>query len=537
MLLRKKEIKLFIFFLILYSIFIHWIGWDESSSFALAKAIADEGKLEINNYINETGDRAYFNNNYYVSSTPGLGFISTPTFSITKLIFNWLNLPAKGTLDNIQTDFQGGKFFYYTNPGNLALTSMIALTILNSSLFGSLSVIIFYRILGFYTNIEKNKIILTLIYGLGSLVFPLSITFFRAPSALFLILVSFYFLKKDRNFLEILFSGFLLGFSVFIEYSAIIIAFFFIIFSFKYSKKRFKWFLLGIFLGVLPFFLYNYTVFNNPFDYSLKYLDEKIWPVEVGKIKSIFIFQHQNPLEIFVRLLFFPYRGLFFYYPIFLLSLAGFYYFYKKFKFESLLFALIFIGFLIANVSFLCWWGGTVFGPRHLILSIPFLIFPLTSLLEGKWKSKFFRWIFITLFVVSIFYNFLGLQATEGPQMIFNYQIGKYETLKYYHNPLDEYYLPLLLKNGLRSKILEGLLTTPIKIDIRDWSQQLTNTIKFIPTPIGFLTLRIGTLSIAIITLVVFLIWKNEIVHLTPKKYYYLLYVVFILIILLIFNL
>lgn len=533
--LEKREFKLFIFFFIINFLFIHWVGWNEITSLSLTRAIVDERRLEIDNYINETGDRAFFNNKYYVPSSPGLSFISSPIYYALKSFFNVFNIPNESSSEIIEYIFLGERFVIYVNPGYLILASMVILTVLTSSLFGALSVVIFYRILSFYTNTERYKIILTLIYGLGSLVFPLSTVLFKTAISLFFILLSFYFLKRNKCFLKILLAGLFLGFSIFIDYSAIIIAIFFTILSFKYLKKLSKWFLFGIFLGIIPLLIYNFIILNNPFDLPFKYLDEKVWPNEItGRGESLLIFyQHQNPLEISIYLLFFPYRGLFIYYPIFLLSLISFYYFSKRSRFESSIFLSIFITFLILNSSYAEWWGGGTFGPRFLTLSIPFLILPLTTLLERKWKNKIFLSIFIILFAISIFNNFLGLQQIEKPWPTFNYQTKEYE---YDHNiksysPLSEYYFPLFLKTGPRSRILEGLVTDPGRIDIRDFVKQPTNGIKFITTPFGFLTFRLQTLSISIIILAMFLIWRKEIIQLIPKGYsfFILLFLIFVI--------
>ena len=527
MFIKKNEIKLFLTFLIIYVLFAHWIGWNEYSSFDVTRAIVDEGRLEIDNYINETGDRSFFNNRYYIAASPTLGFVSLPIYSALKFLFNVFNIPNQYSGEFVEYILFGGKFLAYANPGSLILTSMIFLTIFTSGIFGALSVLIFYRILGFYTNVEKYKILLVLVYGLGSLVFPLSLVFYRSAILMFFTLFSFYFLKKGGNSSRFLYSGIFLGFSISIEYSALIVGILLTIISFKYSVKRSKWFLVGIILGLLPLFLYNFVVFKNPFDISLKYLDINVWPDPYGT-KAYIIFEPD--ISVFLKVIwslpFGTYRGLFFYYPIFLFSLIGFYYFWKKYKLESLIFLSIFIGLLIANSFLFEWWGGGIFGPRYLIIALPFLLIPLIILFENKW-NKTFLLIFLILLVISIFHNFLGLQDIEDIRLIFNYKINKYEISSYDPNPIYQHYFPLFLKNGPRSRILEELLLNLTKIDIRDFvQQQPTSGIKFIVTPIGFLAFNLQILPMVLVILAVFFIWKKEIIHLIPKKYVYLLYLI-----------
>lgn len=521
--LRKTEIKLFISFFIIYSLFAHWTGWNESSSFSLTKAVVNEGRLEIDNYINETVDRSYFDGKYYISSSPGLGFISLPIFSTLKFWFNMLGIYGQTSCGYMQFTFIISSFPICVNPGPLILTSMVASTILTSGIFGALSVLVFYHILGMYTKVEKYKIVLSLVFGLGSLAFPLGLFFHREATLLFFVTLSFYFLKRGGSFSKFLYSGIFLGFSIFIEYSALLLVPFFIVLCFKYSSKNLKWLLLGGIIGLIPLFLYSSAVYRNPFAFSLLYVDQNIWLApNIGSRETF----NPNVLDFSKNiwpLSFGTYRGLFFYYPIFLLSLIGLFYFWKKHKLEALVFLLIFIAFLIANSSWVMWWGGANFGSRFLALVTPFLILPLVSLLESRRKNKIFLLVFIVLLMVSTFHNFLGLEDTESAGLAYDYQKKQVEVLEIYPNPIYDHYLPLFLKNGPRSRILEGLLTYPIRVDIRDWVQQPTSEINFILTPFGFLTFKPQILPIALIAIISFLIWKKEIIKLIPNKYFFLL--------------
>lgn len=59
----------------------------ELSQLALTRAIVDEGRLEIDSYYNETGDRAYYNGHYYTDKAPGLSFLALPVYATWKFIY------------------------------------------------------------------------------------------------------------------------------------------------------------------------------------------------------------------------------------------------------------------------------------------------------------------------------------------------------------------------------------------------------------------------------------------------------------------
>jgi hypothetical protein len=130
---------------------------------------------------------------------------------------------------------------------------------------------------------------------------------------------------------------------------------------------------MGVFIGVLPLLLYNYVIFGNFLDFTYYHMDPVIWPHLVGKSG----FDFPPNLLIVARLLIDPYRGLFFYSPILIFSLVGLLYMVKRYKLEALLVSFIFSYLLLVNACWWAWDGGTSFGPRHLLPTIPFLIIPL----------------------------------------------------------------------------------------------------------------------------------------------------------------
>ncbi|MBC8500293.1 MAG: hypothetical protein ISS25_02665 [Nanoarchaeota archaeon] len=171
------------------------------------------------------------------------------------------------------------------------------------------------------------------------------------------------------------------------------------------------------------------------------------------RTKNLLSFMKPDRLNILLRITFFPYRGLFFYYPILLFSLVGLFFMYKTHKREAFLIWFLLGTFLILNARFPIWWGGFCFGLRNLTPLMPFLMIPLLFSFK-KIKLKYI----IPFIVISIFFNVLGFQIPEEAGL------GKaVDNFIPFGNPLFEHYLPLTLSQGPQSLLLEQVLDFQFK--------------------------------------------------------------------------
>ncbi|MGC8929397.1 MAG: hypothetical protein ACP5OZ_02625 [Candidatus Woesearchaeota archaeon] len=162
-----------------------------------------------------------------------------------------------------------------------------------------------------------------------------------------------------------------------------------------------------------------------------------------------------------IRLLFYPFRGLFFYSPISFLGFLSIFLLRKKDKKIFLLTLLVFLFNIFIAASIIYWWGGDSFGPRYLALTLP-LLFCFMPMLFKKINKRLF---YVILFI-SLIINFSGMQALPNDQMVFfdkeigNFKITYGYTLihfKPFGNPLYEYYLPLFFSRGPKSILLERI--------------------------------------------------------------------------------
>jgi len=519
--MNKKEIKIFFTFFIIYSFFVYWVGWNEQSRFILTRAIVDEGRFEVDNYANQTSDRDFYKGHYYSDKEPGMSFLAIPIYTTWKFVYyNFFpkNFIAKysGTNDYITTYVgKGVPITDLINPGFFILNSMILITIFTSSLFSALTVVLIYKISKYFTNKERHRMLLVYVSGLGTLIFPYSLVFLEYATATFFSFFAFYLLFKvkeekinDKKY--IIFSGLSSSFALFFTKTTIIIWIACLFYIIYFKKMKIIYFILGSFLGFLPFFLYTYTVFGAVFINPRLYLDQTIWGINSMS-------EDPRPFTI-LRLMFYPHKGLFFYYPILLLSFIGLYWMHKKFKIESILVIFVFIIFLAMNSGLLNFGGGACFGSKYLTPTIPFLVLPLAYVFDN-FNSRKLKYLVFILIVYSIFINFAGLQpvrdeliAEDGVNIAPQY-LDKLNSFSILNNPLYEYYIPQFLKYGPRSRILENLINSKFPIDIRFFLFEQREAFSSFYLSIPFL-------SLLPITLITLFIWRNEIFTKNRKAFF-----------------
>jgi len=474
-LVNKKELKIFITFFLISALFIHWGGWYENSIFALTRAIVDEHRFEIDSFANQTSDRAYFNGKYYSDKAPLTSIVGVPSYVFAKTIMkNDINATVIEVFDN-------GKavLYAYENPGMFFFTTMIIYTLGTSVLFSSLSLIVFYRILLYFFENEKHRIILTMIFGFATLTFPYALNVNVQPIAVFFLLLSFYFLlkqQKNQKLMALIPAGISLGLSVTADYSIGVASFLIFMYVFTKNKNliKFSIFMLSFFLSLLPLLSYNYLLLGNPFTFMQKYEDPNVYPAVPQEVFNTYGFLIPNAGVIY-QILIGVYRGLFFYYPVLILSLVGVFYMSreKALRKEFLLFLFIFISYVIFNSARTTWHGGYAFGPKYLYYTVPFLTIALGFAFKD-FKYTSFKLVFAIFLCLSLFSNILSLQLMEDQIIDFNTLLiqDKYQKITnsfgVLPNALYGHYLPLFLNYGPRSMIIENLAEGHWDVDIRD---------------------------------------------------------------------
>jgi len=472
--INKKEFKIFLTFFIIYLCFARFGSWTDVSKLDLTRAIVDEHRFEIDSYINDTeniagdydigsntGDRAYYNNHYYSDKPPGSSFLTIPVYVVFKLFFGMPDTDLK-----------------------LHILEFMIIAF-SSVLFSALLVVLMYKTSGFFVKKERYRILIIIIFGLGTMIFAFATTTYHHAIANFFAFMCFYLILKmkqenkfsNKNFFI---AGLCGGFAITCEYSTSIVIFACIIIILVLKKwKQLIPFLLGFLIAISLLFMYNYSIFSNILDVGYNHLDEKIFFTNKKILPVIFINDYAQgfipihfiktefmslfslaKFKVILRLLFYPFRGLFFYSPVLLLFLVGLLYMHKKYKLETNLIIFIFTLFLIYNSQMYEWGGASSFGPRFLYPIIPFLILSLTFCFK-KIKLKFI----LLLAIISIIINLIGMQVLtcehhaddlpirQLPE--YNFKLATWQPIS---NSLFTYYMPLFLRYGPRSILIEEIL-------------------------------------------------------------------------------
>lgn len=487
----KEEIKIFLIFFLVFAYFAHWPGWNENSRLDLTKAIVDEGRLTIDSYYNNTGDRSYINGHYYSDKAPGTSFLAVIPYAVWKTFWNILPdsiTDSLGPDSNFTQPREGKEVYDLVNPGAFELYTYIIITLSISCVSGAVICTLMYKIINEQYD-KKIALICSVALGFGTIIFYNSTVFMGHVPATAFLMLAYYSHIKNKKFLTGLFSAF----AVITEYSAgVFIPILFFEEAMSFIKKKNKKIILtviGLVLGLSPLFAYNLIITGSPFRLTRTFVDETIFTGMTEYNEQAGFTTNMPRLFVIIRQLIYPERGLFIYNPILLLSAIGLILNYKKDK-RSIM-PLIALFALIAVFSmYHAWDGGYSFGSRHHIIIIPFLLLGLPAVIK-RIKIKY-----VYLFLIlSIGINILSLQNLiddlTDPQTLFYKQEvqEKQDTPAILSNPLLEYYLPNFIKTGPRSRILENLINMKAVIDIREWGILYGENFPFNSTFIPFLSI------------------------------------------------
>jgi len=478
--LKSAELKIFLAFFIIYVIFVQWNGWDENTRYFLTRAIVDEGRLEIDTLANQTSDRVLYQGHYYSDKDPGISLLATIPYSIFKFLLQNAYSSSNQIGQVFLKNHVGNATIYdVLNPGKYTLYSMMFVDIFISPLFSALTLVLIYKIIGLFTEKKLTKLLIVITAGLATTIFPYALVFTDNAVATFFALLGFYFLlqkkykhpnQKKYSFLSGLSFGFATISSIFvIIISALAFAY---LINFNEKKKIFlKFFIIGFLLTSSIYLIYNQLAFNTPFIWPLQHLDKSVFIyIKPDLYNTLVYYTSINPY-IMWHLTFDPYKGIFFFYPILLLSFYGLYLMRKKMKAEVLLILLIFVFDLSLNSVVRIWWGSGFFGPKYLTYSVPFLLLPLIFVLDKK--SNLLKLLFVILVAYSTLVNLSGIRMPakeiNGPDILTvasQYQ-AKVNSFQILMNPIFDYYFPEFFKTGPHSRILETAFDCDYLIDIR----------------------------------------------------------------------
>jgi 4-amino-4-deoxy-L-arabinose transferase-like glycosyltransferase len=389
---RTYAITLFLILVVCYAYFLpKWADWGANSRADLVYAIGDKGTLIIDDYHENTGDKACFpgpydietntcTGHYYTDKSLGPSLVALPFYMIYKAI---------AALPPIQSFIQSGRGIgsmdSTLNPESSGVTpeevyQFLALAFISffaTSIPSAVLGVAVYLMAARFARKEWYAFLVGLVYGLATIAFPYSNVLYQHQLGAFGAFVGFFLLHRviyeNANVRWLWLVGVLFSLVVITEYPVVIPLG--IIFLWAVSKMPNRLALYRVILGAVPlgivFAAYNYASFQSPLPVGYEY--SALWQ---NVHQQGFLSLTTPNLATFLGLTVSPFRGLFFLSPALLLGVIGLWYMWVEQRKDRSL-ALVLGFFLLYNSSSVMWWGGNTVGPRYLAPMVPFLALPM----------------------------------------------------------------------------------------------------------------------------------------------------------------
>jgi 4-amino-4-deoxy-L-arabinose transferase-like glycosyltransferase len=460
---RRHEALVFFLLLLCSGYFVPRSGrsdWNATARADLVFAVVDHGVLWIDDYHENTGDKAYFEEHYYPVGSIGPSLLALPAYLLLKPI---LALPPLARrLDRGEAAIRAeplppGGHRDATPRERLA---MLVMTLVAVSIPSALLGVVVYRFACRLIPRDTDALAAALIYGLATVAFPYSKAMFQHQVSAFGAFVGFYLLwrvaREGAAPWRLWVAGALFGLATISEYPVAPFLLLLVLWAWREMPK--PWALNRVVRGALPlgllFAAYNWVIFHTPFPAGYRY------HVEYHDVHGQGFMGFTGPTwAALYGITVSPYRGLFFLSPVLLLSLPGLFLLWRdpRFRSTAVLVALLLAGFLLYVASYLYWSGGDAVGPRFLVPLVPFLMLPLARAWSDWTAQRVGRIVLWALVLVSGLN--VWIQSVAGqhyPPYEFRGQVVT--------NPTTQWALPLLREGDVAANLghwlgLRGLAT------------------------------------------------------------------------------
>lgn len=418
-----------------------WQDWNQNSRFDLTRAIVNDGSVQIDAYVGNTGDYAKLDGHYYSDKAPGLSLMAVPVYALTEaagpLGLDWLarRLSASAAFaDTLNPDGQG------TSEERVAIAlALYIATLICVALPAAIMLVLLAKMVERIAGCRTAALLSALVIGLATPVFSYAQAFYgHIPAAACVVGACALLVLDDRPVLpagRLLAVGALLGWAVVIEYPAALAGLPIAVWAVQRAGRRAVLFgMAGAAPALAVLAVYDLIAFGTPI--PIGYEHSELWQAQhdVGFMSLTY-----PRAETLWGLSFSPFRGLFLLAPVLLLALPGIWFGLRSATQRAPVlvatasFALM---FLFASASAM-WWGGFAIGPRYLLPGLPLLALPLgVTLARINGAALPRRLAGLTLFAVLAGLSALLVWATT--------LAGQSYPPDTTRRPLTEYVLPTL---------------------------------------------------------------------------------------------
>ncbi|MEW6200887.1 MAG: hypothetical protein AB1546_02860 [bacterium] len=430
--MNRKEIAIFITLMILF-IYYQRPPLHANRYLCLTYSIVNRGVMNIDHCHKRTGDKSFYEGHYYLAANPGLSFLAAPVYAVVRLI----------TPEFIRSS---------------ETISHFIINVIVNDILVCLMMVMFYRVLGYFGM--KNgrwKILITLTAGLGTIIFSYSLEYFAESTVgAFFAFAGFYLLlypgdKPDYYappFFRLFASGLCCGMCLLIGYSYFFFAVIFALYLLmRVRSVRIFIFGFGFVLMLIVLLLYQKACFGGYLTSYNYYMANEAF---VEHFRAGFMgfrsFSLHNLREYLIGMR----HGFFTFMPAMILSLTGLTIYLRmvqrnnfasvlpilpdRAKREVIFITVMFLIYLSAFSSYPLWASGSSFGPRYLVVTIPFF-FLLSSFAVESAPAWFVVFFCVISFLINWFgaqftytldknlFSYISLFARNGPSSPFTYYL------------------------------------------------------------------------------------------------------------------
>jgi len=388
---RDRRLCLIVFLTLLFSYsFFYQQTWapgnpNVTTRTAMIVSLLEDGVLNIDKFQTHTHDKAFARGHYYIDKAPGLSLTALPAVAAARFALKSLGV------DVTTIDEKGPTTIFYL----FGIIATIA-TVGVATAGAGVALYLAARGLGIG---PPGALFGALSFGLATTAWGWATVFFGHMFAGSLMFIAFaIILAAGRRALtpaQAMRRGFAVGailaWAIAVEFTAApacaILAVLGATIARQAQPRVFMRLVLGAAAGgllfLLPLLVYNGLAFASPFKIGY----ESVEGFE-GMRQGFFGLTFPKPAVV-ARILFGPYRGLFWFSPILLASCwalatdSGL----RRRPAIRLAIVAIALYYVALNGSYYYWDGGWSTGPRHLMPMVPFLAFPLAFLWDGAGRA------------------------------------------------------------------------------------------------------------------------------------------------------
>ncbi len=340
-----------------------------NSRLAVVRAVVEHGSLQIDSYLQQASwasvDKAYYNGHYYGDKGIGSSLVAVPLYFIIYQVAALLH----SRLDN---EFIKHVLTALVMGGAFIITGVLL-----------------YRIARLITENRWKAMLAALGISLGTMLWPYSVVYYGHVLAALFLTIAFYLLFTQRltdngpRISRFLWAGLAMGFAFITDYTPALIILGLLLYTvfFLWGQRLSaiaRSALAGMLGAAIPLgimLLYNFLVYGSPFRLGYGYEATPLCTNPTG-----FMGFNSPSLTALFHISVDPRFGLFWQSPVLLLSFIGYAVALqtRRLRAEALLSFYALASLLLMDASFCYWWGGSAFGPRYLIVALPFFIIPLT---------------------------------------------------------------------------------------------------------------------------------------------------------------